>query len=116
MAPSPSRTLSRYSESRFQRSVTRGNRFPGAMPQARMIQCAFGASPIHGGRYSAFATCVRFIEMDLLTLTEIRRAASRTGGSAVPARVHVQVEPVAENTQRACNPCCEPVLAGGCDR
>ncbi len=86
------------------------------MPQARMIQCAFGASPIHGGRYSAFATCVRFIEMDLLTLTEIRRAASRTGGSAVPARVHVQVESANAKTQRDGKPYCELVLADACDR
>ena len=30
--------------------------------------------------------------MNLLTLTEIRRAASRTGGRPVTSRVHVQVE------------------------
>src|SRR5882724_8920155 len=56
--------------------------------------------------YSAFAACVRFIEMDLLTLTDIRRAASRTSGSAVPARVHVQVESAAAKTQREGKPYC----------
>ena len=66
--------------------------------------------------YSAFATCVRFVEMDLLTLTEIRRAASRTSGSAVPARVHVQVESAAAKTQREGKPYCELVLADACDR
>src|SRR5207248_4509405 len=68
------------------------------------------------GGYSAFATCVRFVEMDLLTLTEIRRAASRTSGSAVPARVHVQVESAAAKTQREGKPYCELVLADACDR
>ena len=67
-------------------------------------------------RYSAFATCVRFVEMDLLTLTDIRRAASRTGGSAVPARVHVQVESATAKTQRDGKPYCELVLADACDR
>ena len=86
------------------------------MPQARMKHCAVGASQIHGGRYSAFATCVRFVEMDLLTLTDIRRAASRTGESAVPARVHVQVESATAKTQRDGKPYCELVLADACDR
>ena len=54
--------------------------------------------------------------MDLLTLTDIRRAASRTGGSAVPARVHVQVESAAAKTQRDGKPYCELVLADACDR
>src|SRR4030095_14066872 len=38
---------------------------------------------------STFAACGRFDAMDLMTLTEIRRAAQN---GAVPARVHVQVE------------------------
>src|SRR6266571_3758838 len=54
--------------------------------------------------------------MDLLTLTEIRRAASRTGGSAVPARVHVQVESAAPRLTREQQPYCELALADACDR
>jgi len=41
--------------------------------------------------------------MDLLTLTEIRRAAQN---GAVPARVHVQVESAAAKTQREGKPYC----------
>src|SRR5438477_6549885 len=54
--------------------------------------------------------------MDLMTLTEIRRAASRTGGSAVAARVHVQVESAAPRLTREQQPYCEIVLADACDR
>ena len=54
--------------------------------------------------------------MDLLTLTEIRRAASRTGGSAVSARVHVQVESAAPKLTREQKPYCELSLADACDR
>src|SRR6266566_7464954 len=54
--------------------------------------------------------------MDLLTLTEIRRAASRTGGSAVPARVHVQVESASPKLTREQQPYCELTLADACDR
>ena len=54
--------------------------------------------------------------MNLLTLTEIRRAASRTGGSAVSARVHVQVESAAPKLTREQQPYCELVLADACDR
>src|SRR5205809_7855199 len=54
--------------------------------------------------------------MDLMTLTEIRRAASRTDGSAVPARVHVQVENAAPRLTREQQPYCELVLADACDR
>ena len=54
--------------------------------------------------------------MDLLTLTEIRRAASRTGGSAVPARVHVQVESATPKLTREQQPYCELTLADACDR
>jgi 3'-5' exoribonuclease len=54
--------------------------------------------------------------VDLLTLTEIRRAASRTGGSAVPARVHVQVESASPRLTREQQPYCELVLADACDR
>src|SRR5213075_3326908 len=54
--------------------------------------------------------------MDLLTLTEIRRAASRTGGSAVLARVHVQVESANPKLTREQQPYCELTLADACDR
>jgi 3'-5' exoribonuclease len=54
--------------------------------------------------------------VDLLTLTEIRRAASRTGGSAVPARVHVQVESATPKLTREQKPYCELSLADACDR
>jgi 3'-5' exoribonuclease len=54
--------------------------------------------------------------MDLMTLTEIRRAACRTGGSGVPARVHVQVEAATAKTQREGKPYCELALADACDR
>jgi 3'-5' exoribonuclease len=51
--------------------------------------------------------------MDLVTLTEIRRAAQN---GAVPARVHVQVEAVTAKTQREGKPYCELALADACDR
>src|SRR5438552_3281904 len=54
--------------------------------------------------------------MNLMTLTEIRRAASRTSGSAVPARVHVQVESASPRLTREQQPYCELVLADACDR
>ena len=54
--------------------------------------------------------------MDLLTLTEIRRAASRPGGSAVLARVHVQVESATPKLTREQQPYCELALADACDR
>src|SRR5262245_12916295 len=54
--------------------------------------------------------------MDLMTLTEIRRAASRTGGCAVSARVHVQVESAVPRLTREQQPYCELALADACDR
>jgi 3'-5' exoribonuclease len=51
--------------------------------------------------------------MDLMTLTEIRRAAQN---GAVSARVHVQVEGVTAKTQREGKPYCELALADACDR
>ncbi len=51
--------------------------------------------------------------MDLLTLSEIRRAAQ---SGAVEARVHVQVEAVAAKTTREQQPYCELSLADACDR
>ncbi len=51
--------------------------------------------------------------MQLLTLSEIRRAAQT---AAVPARVHVQVESAAPKLTREQQPYCELVLADACDR
>ena len=51
--------------------------------------------------------------MDLMTLTEIRRAAQN---GAVPARAHVQVEAANAKTQREGKPYCELALADACDR
>jgi len=47
-----SRTLSRCSDLRFQRSVTLGNRIPGATPQAGMRHRTFGASQVQSARCS----------------------------------------------------------------
>jgi 3'-5' exoribonuclease len=63
--------------------------------------------------HSTFAACVRFLGMDLMTLTEIRRA---TQNSAVRARVHVQVESAIAKTQREGKPYCELALADACGR
>jgi 3'-5' exoribonuclease len=54
--------------------------------------------------------------MQLMTLSEIRRAASRPGGSPVTARVHVQVESAAPKVTREQKPYCELGLADACDR
>jgi 3'-5' exoribonuclease len=54
--------------------------------------------------------------MQLMTLSEIRRAASRPGGSPVTARVHVQVESAAPKLTREQKPYCELSLADACDR
>jgi len=51
--------------------------------------------------------------MDLMTLTEIRRAAQN---GAVSARVHVQVESASPKLTREQNPYCELALADACDR
>jgi len=51
--------------------------------------------------------------MDLLTLTEIRRAAQN---GAVPARLHVQVETASPKLTREQQPYCELTLADACDR
>src|SRR5215831_7141880 len=61
----------------------------------------------------ALSDVIHFDTMNLLTLTEIRRAA-QTG--AVSARVHVQVEGAAAKTQREGKPYCELTLADACDR
>src|SRR5437870_10986560 len=51
--------------------------------------------------------------MDLLTLTEIRRAAQN---GTVAARVHVQVESATPKLTREQQPYCELLLADACDR
>jgi 3'-5' exoribonuclease len=51
--------------------------------------------------------------MDLMTLTEIRRAAQN---GAVEAKVHVQVESAAPKLTREQKPYCELSLADACDR
>src|SRR5437660_5811656 len=51
--------------------------------------------------------------MDLLTLSEIRRAAQ---GGSVLARVHVQVDASTAKTTRELKPYCELALADACDR
>ena len=51
--------------------------------------------------------------MDLMTLTEIRRAAQK---GAVEARVHVQVESATPKLTREQQPYCELALADACDR
>jgi 3'-5' exoribonuclease len=52
------------------------------------------------------------IEMQLLTLSEIRKAAQN---GAVTARVHVQVESASPKLTREQQPYCELVLADACD-
>jgi 3'-5' exoribonuclease len=54
--------------------------------------------------------------MDLMTLPEIRRTLSRNGGSAVTARVHVQVESAVPKLTREQQPYCELALTDACDR
>lgn len=54
--------------------------------------------------------------MQLMTLSEVRRAASRQGGSPVTARVHVQVEAATAKLTREQKPYCELSLADACDR
>src|SRR5438105_924037 len=51
--------------------------------------------------------------MNLLTLTEVRRAAQ---DGIVLARVHVQVESATPKLTREQQPCCELTLADACDR
>lgn len=52
--------------------------------------------------------------MDLMTLSEVRRAAQKGGAAA--ARVHVQVEASAPKSTREGKPYCELILADACDR
>jgi 3'-5' exoribonuclease len=83
----------------------------------KTARAAFKMRQEHGTiKRSTFAACGRFAGMDLMTLTEIRRAASRTGGSAVSARVHVQVESAAPRLTREQQPYCKLALADACDR
>src|SRR5947209_2725589 len=53
-------------------------------------------------------------DMDLKTLSEIRRAAQQ--GQLVPARVHVQVEAATPKLTREQQQYCELTLADACDR
>src|SRR3984893_13377099 len=53
------------------------------------------------------------MQVDLMTLGEVRRAARR---APVEARVHVQVESAAPKVTREQQPYCELVLADACDR
>src|SRR6266487_5118011 len=57
--------------------------------------------------------CDTFNPMNLLTLTEIRRA---TQNGAASARVHVQVETATPKLTREQQPYCELTLADACDR
>src|SRR5881409_690372 len=80
----------------------------------KTARAAFKVCNKHGTiKRSTFAACGRFAGMDLMTLTEIRRAAQN---GAVPARVHVQVEAATAKTQREGKPYCELALADACDR
>jgi 3'-5' exoribonuclease len=56
---------------------------------------------------------IHFNTMNLLTLTEIRRAAHN---GATSARVHVQVESATPKLTREQQPYCELTLADACDR
>src|SRR5262245_54565657 len=80
------------------------------------LRCLLGAHCASHSEAATVARCDRFIEMDLLTLTDIRRTVSRASGSAAPARVHVQVESATAKTQRDGKPYCELILADACDR
>jgi 3'-5' exoribonuclease len=51
--------------------------------------------------------------MDLMTLSEVRRAAQN--GTPVPARVHVQIEAAAAKATREGKPYCELTLVDACD-
>ena len=78
------------------------------MPAARKKLCAE-----YSARYSTFALCVNLAVMNLMTLTEIRRAAQ---SGLVSARVHVQVESATPKLTREQKPYCELSLADACDR
>ena len=83
----------------------------------KTARAAFKMRQEHGTiKRSTFAACGRFAGMDLMTLTEIRGAASRTGGNAISARVHVQVESAAPRLTREQQPYCKLALADACDR
>ena len=77
------------------------------------LRCFLVAHCATHSEAATVARCVRLIEMDLLTLTDIRRAAQN---GAVLARVHVQVQSSTAKTQREGKPYCELVLADPCDQ
>src|SRR5881628_154862 len=56
---------------------------------------------------------IHFKTMNLMTLTEIRRATQK---EAISARVHVQVESATPKLTREQQPYCELTLADACDR
>jgi hypothetical protein len=62
---------------------------------------------------AALSDVIHFNTMNLLTLTEIRRA---TQNGATSARVHVQVESATRKLTREQQPYCELTLADACDR
>src|SRR5207253_4432198 len=62
----------------------------------------------NAGSAALVAACAKLSDMDLMTLTEIRRAAQ---SDAVQARVHVQVETAAPRLTREQKTYCELVLA-----
>jgi 3'-5' exoribonuclease len=62
---------------------------------------------------SSLCDVIHFKTMNLLTLTEIRRA---TQNGATSARVHVQVENATPKLTREQQPYCELTLADACDR
>jgi len=78
------------------------------VPAARKKLCTE-----YSARYSTFALCVNLAVMNLMTLTEIRRAAQ---SGPVSARVHVQVESATPKLTREQKPYCELSLADACDR
>jgi 3'-5' exoribonuclease len=78
-----------------------------------MRQRAFGASQSISDATARLRLVLDLSEMDLLTLTEIRRAAQN---GAAPARVHVQVDSASPKVTREQQPYCELTLADACDR
>jgi 3'-5' exoribonuclease len=76
--------------------------------------CALPASTLRQGRIQRdLRAVIHFNTMNLLTLTEIRRA---TQNGATSARVHVQVGSATPKLTREQQPYCELTLADACDR
>src|SRR5438093_8965336 len=81
--------------------------------QAPKVFCPIATSWIFNLEVSSDVGGWNLRQMDLLTLTEIRRAAQN---GSVPARVHVQVQSASPKLTREQQPYCELVLADACDR